>query len=532
MNGVITRIAVLGLFVCIVVFAAHQNTAQREVSVAAASKNQEKVVVKGRDRNVPVKILTVRVKGRPVQSNKPFIDDENWLRDLDVRVANTSGKTITYLEVMLIFRDPENKQRPAAWTLRHGVNPVRYITPEEMPSPKRSIRPGDILELRLPSEQEGAFTNFLLDSNYLGANKVEVITTAIAFSDGKVWTGQMMKRDGNGRWTRDEPPAKQARIKAPAGRASNLAHAPKPPQGLCSQIFMTFDQCEGFPAGCTYPFWHFVSPPVSGDWSTEGGNVPCQRDAPNFIHCDNVLSAIPRDCCPDYTICNEDPPRIIAANSCYGCEEGYTQAIACCYKNCDPNCGVCIDGLCYDESPIIVDILGDGFKLSNLETGVGFDLNADGAAEQISWTYAETDDAWLVLDRNGNGTIDTGAELFGNFTPQPAPPTGEGKNGFLALAVFDKTENGGNNNKQIDAGDSVFASLRLWRDTNHNGISETSELNTLNELGLRAMDLTYRVSKKTDEYGNQYRYRAKAHDVEKGKVGRWAWDVILLTPHP
>jgi len=72
-----------------------------------------------------------------------------------------------------------------------------------------------------------------------------------------------------------------------------------------------------------------------------------------------------------------------------------------------------------------------------------------------------------VLDRNGNGTIDNGRELFGNLTPQPIPPDGVKLNGFAALAEYDKPARGGNGDGVIDNGDAIFSSLWLWQDTNH-----------------------------------------------------------------
>jgi hypothetical protein len=204
-----------------------------------------------------------------------------------------------------------------------------------------------------------------------------------------------------------------------------------------------------------------------------------------------------------------------------------------CWDGVDNDCDGLVDGYeggCWNRcnSPVLIDTDGDGFDLTSAAEGVLFDFDGDGGKERLSWTAAGSDDAWLALDRDGNGTIDSARELFGNLSPQPAPPPGETRNGFLALAVYDRSAGGGNGDGLIDGSDAVYAGLRLWRDDDHDGVSEPGELHTLPSLGVAALHLRHHESKRADAHGNRFAYRAKVEDAKGSKVNRWAWDVFLV----
>jgi hypothetical protein len=180
-----------------------------------------------------------------------------------------------------------------------------------------------------------------------------------------------------------------------------------------------------------------------------------------------------------------------------------------------------------NPSPVIIDVDGSGFQLTDADHGVLFDISGTGNPVQMGWTAEGAANAFLALP-DADGLVDNGKQLFGNFTPQPASGN---PNGFAALAVYDLPANGGNGDGIIDSRDAIFSSLRLWIDANHDGISQPEELHTLSSLGVISISLDYTLSRRVDQYGNLFRYKAAVdpNDPDPSHVGRTAYDVFFVT---
>lgn len=150
-------------------------------------------------------------------------------------------------------------------------------------------------------------------------------------------------------------------------------------------------------------------------------------------------------------------------------------------------------------SPLVLDLDGDGVEtIASSKTGVHFDLDKSGFAEQTGWVGK--DDGLLVRDLNGDGKITSGGELFGNHTQLKKGNTAA--NGFEALKDLDDNSDG-----VVDSKDSAFNNLKVWKDIDSNGIVDAGELIALTQAGIKNLKVGYAnlgVTAAKDAQGNQH----------------------------
>jgi len=144
-------------------------------------------------------------------------------------------------------------------------------------------------------------------------------------------------------------------------------------------------------------------------------------------------------------------------------------------------------------SPIVLDLNKSGTLSVSVDNGTRFDLKASGSLLKTGWV--ESGDGLLAMDRNGDGIINDGAELFGNSTK-----LANGKaaaNGYVALAALD-----GNRDGTIDAKDAAWSKLKVWMDQNGDGRTDAGELLSMAEVGVASLKLSPKSSSAT-ENGNK-----------------------------
>lgn len=178
-------------------------------------------------------------------------------------------------------------------------------------------------------------------------------------------------------------------------------------------------------------------------------------------------------------------------------------------------------------SPIMIDLGKDGIRLGEAGVGVHFDVNDDGALDHVQWVRPGGDEGFLALDRNGNGLVDDGSELFGVGTPLIFDG-GKAANGFIGLAQYDSTDLGGNDDGLITEADLIWDELRVWIDVDADGVSRSSEMHSLRSVGLTALGTIPRSRRQFDAAGNIMPYWTWAESGELPKRKALMVDVYFL----
>ena len=211
---------------------------------------------------------------------------------------------------------------------------------------------------------------------------------------------------------------------------------------------------------------------------------------------------------------------------CYdACDRSYTAGTQG-HRDCQTCCSLsCLPPEPPPDDPLLIDFGAHGLLLTSVDDGVRFDIDGNGTLDSIAWTSGGAEDAFLALDLNLNGSIDSGKELFGDATAQSR---GEQPNGFRALAEYDRVAQGGDEDGIVGPSDAIWPRLLLWVDRSHDGVSQSGELTHVAASSLTGFKLDYRESRRRDKYGNQYSYRSVA-TADDGSRAVAVFDVCFAT---
>lgn len=274
---------------------------QFKASSQQGPQRERLIDTKGSYPDCPIKIVGVETSKRKVVLGKSFLDDDDWMKGLTVRVTNSSGKTLTHIGIRLDFERPADQadQPGAVWDLWYGVSPFYFKPDENIPPPLDPLnQPGKVQSITLTDYEYGFMRAFLWDFKFPASiERIHITVYTIGFTDGSAWGGQLYRRDQGSRkgWKAAERPKGSARNRAVFSSPFMLASyekdasiewktgrsvgwfksglfssmkAPQPDSVPCGSALIATDPCPNNQSGCKFD--------TVSDLVTDGPN---QQDA-------------------------------------------------------------------------------------------------------------------------------------------------------------------------------------------------------------------------------------------------------------
>ena len=170
---------------------------------------------------------------------------------------------------------------------------------------------------------------------------------------------------------------------------------------------------------------------------------------------------------------------------------------------CETDCGSS-----WNPEPLVLDLNGDGVRTTGMDDRIWFDLDGNGARDRITWIDGMTLDGFLWVNLSGKrNCVENGSELFGIGTVLPDGT--RATDGFQALSMYDAPEQGGNGDGFIDSNDDVWSKLRIWIDSNHDGVCQPTETGPIHRYGVEAISLSAVKTTYVDGNGNGHFLRGR-----------------------
>jgi hypothetical protein len=226
-------IASLLLTIAVLMLGAFNTRAQQKTAALIASQGQERIMVTKTHLNPPLKMKLLKTRKRVLERDKAFLDDDDWLRGLTVRLTNDSGKTVTFVSIELTFRraDDQGTGLPVGWPFEYGLDPFDS-TEDPAPLPQFSpIPPGGDIEITLSDREYEELRSALREDQFPESiKKIELRVMKIGFNDDTAWNaGYMFRRDPKNMkgplpgWTLIEETEAKPKVKEPSSSANRTA---------------------------------------------------------------------------------------------------------------------------------------------------------------------------------------------------------------------------------------------------------------------------------------------------------------------